>query len=131
MREILLALWRLTPLRIGVRLFNVGLNTVSVQDLLTALVQAELVAGLVALAWLLPWERLAVHTHRHLRARAAVKSVLFASHTEAFAFRGGFDLRRVAVPVAAPAAARRGPDRPNAILAFRSKYHLVANTLAT
>ncbi|KAB2342139.1 hypothetical protein [Actinomadura rudentiformis] len=134
MQETLSALWQLTPLRIGIRLVNVALNTISAQELLTALIHTELVAGLVAIAWLVPWERLALPAFRRLHAKAA-KPVLYSGATPLASAptpsKGGSDLRRAAVPTAAPAVARRSRARPTAIAAFRSKYHLEANTLAT
>ncbi|KAB2344754.1 hypothetical protein [Actinomadura rudentiformis] len=74
MQEALLALWQLTPVRLAARLGNIGLNTITAQELLDALVHTELIAALVAIAWLIPWERIALATYRSLRRRQASMS---------------------------------------------------------
>jgi len=67
--EKLTALWNFTPFRLAVRLANAGLNLVTLRELIMALVRAELGATLIAIAWLIPWEKVAVLTYRLIRQR--------------------------------------------------------------
>lgn len=70
----LTALWNLAPVRLVVRLANMGLNLVTLRELITALIRAELGATLIAIAWLIPWEKVAVLAYRLIRQRCALQS---------------------------------------------------------
>lgn len=70
MRETLLTLWNLTPIRLAIRLANTGLNLVTTRELITALTRADLGLTLIAIAWLIPWEKVAVLAYRLIRTAA-------------------------------------------------------------
>ncbi|MFI0453450.1 hypothetical protein [Actinomadura sp. 6N118] len=67
MRETLLTLWNLTPVRLAIRLANTGLNLVTTRELITALTRADLGLTLIAIAWLIPWEKVALLAYRLIR----------------------------------------------------------------
>ncbi|MFG2004016.1 hypothetical protein ACGFNU_33150 [Spirillospora sp. NPDC048911] len=69
MRETLLKLWNLTPVRLAVRLANTGLNLVTARDLITALTRADLGLILIAIAWLIPWDKVALLAYGLIRQR--------------------------------------------------------------
>ncbi|WP_433333263.1 hypothetical protein [Spirillospora sp. CA-294931] len=60
LQETVVALWQLAPVRIAARLVNAGLNLVGARDLTVALVRADLLLIVIAIAWLIPWGRLVV-----------------------------------------------------------------------
>jgi hypothetical protein len=70
MREVLLTLWNFTPIRLAIRLANMGLNLVTLRELITALGRADLHLTLIAIAWLIPWEKVAVLAYRFIRRHA-------------------------------------------------------------
>ncbi|MBO2452993.1 hypothetical protein J4573_38285 [Actinomadura barringtoniae] len=67
----LMAIWNFTPVRLAVRLANMGLNLVTLRELVMALVRAELGATLIAIAWLIPWEKVAGLAYRLIRQHYA------------------------------------------------------------
>lgn len=64
----LTALWNLTFVRIVAGLANAGLNVLAARDLLDAVLQVSPGATLIAVAWLMPWQRLARPAVRHFFA---------------------------------------------------------------
>ncbi|GAA2631835.1 hypothetical protein SMC26_21750 [Actinomadura fulvescens] len=72
MRKTVLTIWNLTPIRLAVRLGGTGLNLVTTRELITALTRADLGLALIAIAWLVPWEKVAVLVYRLIRRRRLV-----------------------------------------------------------
>jgi hypothetical protein len=69
------ALWSLAPVRLTYRLVSAGLNLVTVRELVTALCRADLHLTLIAIAWLIPWEKVAVLAYRFTRHRRTARLV--------------------------------------------------------